>query len=124
MAFIRKTVITGTTHATAGTLTAYSNVCVNGKILRIDYTKTDFSDGSVMTITGATSGVAIWTETGVNASATRYPRAQCHSTAGVALTYDNTRTVCEPIPINDEFLQIFVSGAGNSKVGTWTIYYE
>lgn len=119
--YVKKYTISGTT-AAGGTLTAYTDKAFNGQVLRIDYTKTDFDDGSTMTITAETSGVAVWAQTGVNASATVYPRAQVHSAAGVGLTYDGTRTVCEPVPIHDERLKLVVSAGGNAKSGTWHVY--
>ncbi len=127
MAWIKRYTITGTTHVSAGSLTEYTDVPVNGKILRIDYVKdatTPLSDGSTMTLTGETSGVAVWAQTGVNASATVYPRTQVHSTAGVGLTLDGTRTACEPIPIYGERLKMVIASGGNSKVATWYVYVE
>jgi hypothetical protein len=51
------------------------------------YVKTDFADGSSFTITSEATGETIWSESSVNASATRAPRQATHSTAGVASLY-------------------------------------
>src|SRR5690606_38160618 len=58
-----------------------------GKIVSIRYVKADFADGVDFVLTGETSGQTIWSEEAVNASATRYPRAPTHSTAGIAPLY-------------------------------------
>lgn len=103
---------------TSQACTAYTGVPVDGKIDTIQYVKTDFADGSTMTLTGNTTGIAIWAQTGVNASATVAPRQATHSTAGVAALYAATGTaVLDKIPISGELLKVVVANGGASKTG-------
>jgi hypothetical protein len=97
---------------------------INGKILQIVYDKPGsggFDDGSTMTVTGESSGTPIWTESAVNADATRLPRTQVCGTTGTALTYDGTRIVAEPVAIANERVKIAVTAGGNVKTGTFYI---
>lgn len=107
------------TTAADGSATGYTSEPVTGRVLGIIYTKTDFDNGSTMTVTGETSGIAVWAESNVNASATRYPRSQVHDNVGAALTYDATRKVCEPVPVAEERLRIVIASGGNVKTGVF-----
>lgn len=118
--FIARHTVAVTT-ASDGSATAYTSEPVTGRVLGIVYTKTDFADGSTMTVTGETTGVAIWAETGVNATATRYPRAQVCGATGTALTYDGTRIVAEPVPLAGERVKIVIASGGATKTGTFSI---
>lgn len=110
------------TTASDGSCTAYTPDFVEGEILQIRYIKTDFADGSTMTLTGRDSGVAIWAETGVNASATRAPRQASHTTAGVAATLDGTRPALVPVAVWREQLKVIVASGGDTKTGYLDIY--
>lgn len=113
------TVITDATGAGAG----YTPV-VTGQVLQIVYVKPSaggYEDGSTMTVTGEESGTPIWAETAVNATATRLPRTPVQNNAGVALTYDGTRTVCEPVVVVKERVKIALANGGDSKVGTFYV---
>lgn len=50
-----------------------------------------------------------------------YPRVQVHSTAGAALTYDGTRTVCEPVPVNDHLQLAVAQGGTAATVDAWVV---
>ena len=119
MSFIKSTSIAMTCDA-GGNCTAYS-AQVNGTIDAIIYTKGNFADGSTVTVTTATTGQAVWAETAVNASAIRRPRGQVHGATGTGLTFDGTRTVCEPVCVLDESIKVVVSSGGNATTGTLTI---
>lgn len=54
----------------SGDVTAYTPDDVNGRIFQVQYVKDDFDDGSTITLTGAKTGVPIFSITGMNASAT------------------------------------------------------
>jgi len=104
---------------TSGACTAYTGVPVDGRVDTVQYVKTDFENGSTMTLTGATTGIAIWAQTGVNASATVAPRQATHSTAGVAALYAGSGTaVLDKIPISGERLKVVVANGGSAKTGT------
>lgn len=122
--YIERHEVTVTTNADGAGI-GYTEQAINGLILGIIYDKPGsggFDDGSTMTVTGETTGTVIWTESAVNADATRWPRSQVHDNAGAALTYDGTRKVCEPAPISSERVKIAVASGGNVKTGTfWVI---
>lgn len=107
----------------SGACTAYSDdVGVGGEIKQIKYTKTDFADGSTMTLTGETSGIAIWAQTGVNATATVCPMQASHTTAGVAATLDGTRAALVPVVISNERLKLVVASGGDTKTGVVDVW--
>lgn len=95
---------------------------VSGKIQSIRYVKTDFTDGVDFTITSETAGETIWTESNVNASATRYPRAATHSTAGAAALYaSGGEAVNGKVALGDDRVKIGVASGGANKAGTFHI---
>ena len=100
-----------------GAATAYAGP-LRGVLSHIRYVKDDFDNGSTFTITDEETGATLWTETSVNASATRAPRHATHSTAGVAATYDGTRAVLERIPVAAR-AKIVISSGGATKSGTF-----
>lgn len=109
------------TTAADGSATAYTTNPVSGRVLGIRYVKTDFADGSTITTTVEATGEAIWAESNVNASASRYPRVGVCGATGTALTYDNTRTVNEPVAVGGSRIKIVIASGGNTKTGTFYI---
>ena len=110
--------------AADGSATAYSGV-VTGKVSSIRYVKTDFADGSTFTITAEATGESIWSETGVNASATRAPRQATHSTSGVASLYAAAgQAVNDKIALANDRVKIVIAAGGNVKSGTFHIVIE
>lgn len=101
----------------SGAATGYTPV-ITGRILALRYIKTDFADGVDFDVTVESTGETVWDEDNVNASATRYPRAQTHTTAGVAMTYDGTRPVGEPVTVANDRLLVSVANGGASKTGS------
>ncbi len=102
------------TTAADGSATAYSDQ-VNGLLSQIRYVKTDFANGSTITITSEDTGETLWVETGVNASATRAPRQPTHTTAGAASLYAAAGTA-----VNDKIavtgrIKIVIADGGNTK---------
>lgn len=107
-----------------GDAEVYSPV-IRGKLVSIRYIKTDFADGVDFVLTGETSGQTIWSEEAVNASATRYPRAPTHSTAGVAALYaSGGEAVNDMIALADERIKIVVGDGGDTKTGTLHIVID
>lgn len=108
----------------AGAATAYSGV-VTGKLSQIRYVKTDFDNGSTFTITSEATGETLWTETGVNASATRAPRQATHSTLGAAALYAAAGTaVNDKIALANDRVKIVIAAGGATKSGTFHIVME
>lgn len=92
---------------------------LNGYVHSIRYVKDDFANGVDFVLTKGTTGETIWSEEDVNASATRYPRAATHSTAGVAALYASGEPgVLERIAISQEVINIVVASGGTETSGT------
>lgn len=109
--------VTVTTDA-SGDATAYAGP-VNGLLSQVRYVKTDFANGVDFTITSDATGETLWTESDVNASATRAPRQATHSTAGAASLYAATGQ-----PVNDMIavsgrIKVVVGSGGDTKTGTF-----
>lgn len=92
---------------------------IYGELVSLRYVKTDFADGVDFNVTLETTGETVWAESNVNASATRYPRAATHSTAGVAALYASGGVaVLGRIGIGGDRIKIVVDEGGVSKTGT------
>lgn len=90
-----------------------------GELVSIRYVKIDFANGIDFVCTLETTTESVWAEDSVDASATRYPRAATHSTAGAAALYaDAGVAVLDRIAIGGDRLKIVVDGGGVSKTGT------
>src|SRR3989304_1477019 len=112
------------TTAADGSATAYSDT-VTGKISQIRYVKTDFAAGVDFTITSEATGETIWTESDVNASATRAPRQDAHTTSGVPSLYAAGGTpVLDKIALANDRIKIVIAAGGNVKAGTFHLVIE
>lgn len=112
------------TTAADGSATSYSPV-VTGKLSQIRYVKTDFADGSTFTITAEATGETLWSETAVNASATRAPRQATHTTAGVAALYAaGGAAVLDKIALAKDRVKIVIASGGAVTTGTFHIVIE
>lgn len=112
------------TTAADGSATAYSPV-VTGKLSQIRYVKTDFADGSTFTITSEATGETLWSESAVNASATRAPRQATHSTAGAAALYAaGGAAVNDKIALANDRIKIVIASGGATKTGTFHFILE
>lgn len=95
---------------------------LTGRIISLTYTKTDFADGSTFTITSEATGQNIWTETGVNATATVAPRQATHSTAGAAALYAAGGTaVNDYIVLAQDRIKVVIASGGDTKTGVFTV---
>lgn len=108
----------------SGNAIAYSPR-IRGKIHQIEYVKTDFANGVDFTITGEATGIGIWTESDVNASAVRAPRLPTHSQVGVAALYASAGTaVADKIALAGDRVKIAIAQGGNAKSGTFHILVD
>lgn len=124
MSYVQRLAAVAVETAADGSATAYSEICT-GKISTIRYVKTDFADGSTITITSEATGETILSETGINASATRAPRQATHSVAGAAALYAaGGAAVNDKIAVANDRIKIAVSGGGDTKRGTFHIVLE
>lgn len=125
MAYIERHTVSVTTDA-SGDATAYTEQPVNGYIHSIAYTKhatTPFDAGVDFDVTLEDSGVVVWNEDDVDASAHPYPRAATHDTVGVASLYAAAgEPVEDRIVVANERIKIVVAAGGNAKVGTFDIW--
>lgn len=111
-----------------GDAEVYSPV-LSGKLISFRYVKpgsNGFADGVDFDITAESSGETLWAEEAVNASATRYPRAQTHSTAGAAADYEaeSGEPVLGKIALSKDRIKIVVAdgtGNGGGETGTFHI---
>lgn len=123
MSFINRISVPVTT-ASDGSATAYSSL-VTGKLSQIRYVKTDFADGSSFTVTAEATGETLWSESAVNASATRAPRQATHSTAGAASLYASGGTaVTDKIALANDRIKIVIASGGDTKSGTFYFVLE
>ena len=120
---MRRFKVTVTT-AADGTATAYTPR-LSGKVQQIEYVKTDFADGVDFTITGEATGIGLWTETNVNASAVRAPRQPTHSQVGAALLYAaGGAAVGDEIALASDRVKIVIAQGGNAKSGTFHVLVD
>jgi hypothetical protein len=115
------------TTASDGSATAYSPR-VNGRLISIQYVKPgsgSYTDGVDFTITSEATGETLWTESDVNATARRYPRAATHSALGVAALYAAAGTaVQDKIVLANDRVKIVLASGGASKVGDFHIVID
>jgi len=117
---VRRFVVTATVDA-SGDATVYSPY-LSGSLVSIRYVKTDYANGVDFVITADTAGDTLWSESNVNASATRYPRTATHSTAGAAALYAAAgEAVLGKIALASDRLKIVVAQGGVSTTGTFHI---
>jgi len=105
------------TTAADGSATGYTPN-VTGRILSVQYVKTDFADGVDFTITLEATGQAILTLTDQNTAGVFYPRAGVHDAAGAAATLDGTRLMREPVVAVNDRVKIVIAQGGDTKTGT------
>lgn len=114
MSFAQKATVACTATA-GGAVTAYSPI-MTGQVINAIYTKTNFSDGAVLLITGEDSGIVIWSQTGVNSSAKISPvQVGSINTSGAASSLTEN-----PVYVANERIKIAMTGAGNGTTGSFT----
>lgn len=115
------------TTASDGTVVGYTPR-VSGKLCQIEYVKdgsNGFANGVDFTITGEATGINLWTESDVNASAVRAPRLPTHSQAGAAALYASGGVaVLAPIALANDRVKIAIAQGGNAKVGTFHVIVD
>lgn len=112
------------TTAADGTATKFSSR-VSGAIHSVHYVKGDFADGVDFAITAEETGEGIWTESNVNASTVRYPRAPTHSQAGAAALYASGGVgVLDKVAVANDRVKIVIAQGGNAKSGTFYLLVD
>lgn len=98
---------------------------ISGKVHSVHYLKTDYADGVDFAITAERSGETIWSESNVNAAASRYPRSATHSTAGVAALYAAGGTgVFDKVGLGNDRIKIVIAQGGNVKTGSFVFVID
>ena len=94
-----------------------STSVANGHLVGIVYTKPGSNglDTATVVITGATSGITLWSKTGVDASVDVYPLGPAVKAADGS-SISNTGVV---VPIASEAILVTVTSAGSTKSGTF-----
>jgi len=119
MSFARRLTVAVAT-GTNGSATALSDAIEYALLSQIRYVKTDFADGSTFLITSEATGETLWSESNVNASATRAPRQPTHSTAGASALYAaGGPAVNDKIAIVADRIKIVISSGGATKTGVF-----
>lgn len=112
------------TTASDGTVTAYTPR-LSGEIHQIEYIKdgsNGYASGVDFTITGEATGVNLWTQSDVNASAVVAPRQATHSQAGVASLYASGGTAVQArVALANDRVKIALAQGGNAKVGVFHV---
>jgi hypothetical protein len=117
------------TTAADGTAVALSPQRISGEIHQIEYVKDTASTGANayaagvdFTVTGNKTGVNLWTQSDVNASAVVAPRQPTHSQAGVASLFASGGTAVQArVALANDQVKIAIAQGGNAKVGTFHI---
>ena len=102
---------------------------VSGKIQQIEYVKdggaNPFANGVDFTITGEATGIGLWTESDVNASAVRAPRIPTHTQVGAAALYASGGVgVLAPIALANDRVKISIASGGATKVGAFHVLVD
>lgn len=112
------------TTAADGTVIAYTPR-LSGEIHQIEYVKdgsNGYAAGVDFTITGEATGVGLWTQADVNASAAVAPRQPTHSQAGVASLYAASGTAVQArVAMANDRVKISLAQGGNAKVGVFHV---
>lgn len=115
------------TTAADGSATAFTPR-IAGKIHQIEYVKDGsnaYANGVDFAITGEATGINLWTESDVNASAVRAPRMPTHSQVGAASLYASGGTgVQDKIGLAGDRVKIVLAQGGNAKVGAFHIVVD
>lgn len=101
-----------------GSGTDYTEV-IRGRIIAVKYTKVNYADGVDFTITTEDSLRDVWVDTNINATESVVPRLLCDGTDGADLT-----AVYDYIRVFNERVKIVIASGGDTKTGTFTVFYE
>lgn len=118
-------VVTPKGSAGAATANTTSTAPINGVLRGVNVTFAASSHANTDTTIATTTApvTTILTLTDVNTSAWYYPRHQVHGSTGTALTMDGTRTLVEPLLI-DDYVKVTVAEGTEDKTVTVTLLLE
>ena len=119
MAYIQKIEVDITTDGT-GDAVVYTGI-LNGKVSAIAYVKTDFANGTHVSVVNTISGDVIWYEANVNAAKVVHPRDSWTTTGGGA---GDLQAGMAYFVITDARLIFTIATGGATKSGKFFIYLE
>jgi hypothetical protein len=94
---------------------------MQGRVMSLHYTKTDYADGVDVVVTAEATGEAILSKDNVNASAHFYPRAAAQDVLGAAALFAaGGQAIVEPVFLANDRIKIVVSNGGVSTSGIFT----
>ncbi len=103
----------------SGNAVAYTDV-LTGELSAIHYVKGDYVNGVDFSITLEATGEVLWSESDVNASASRAPRQPTHTTLGAAALFAGGGSpILEPIGIAKDRIKVTLAQGGSGKTGTF-----
>jgi hypothetical protein len=115
------------TTAADGTATGYTPR-IAGEVHQIEYVKdgsNGYATGVDFTITGEATGVSLWAQSNVDASAVVAPRQPTHSQAGVAALYAASGTAVQArVALASDRVKIVLAAGGNAKVGVFHVLVD
>lgn len=93
---------------------------LSGKLISINYSKDNYSNGVDFVITAEASGETLWSEENVNATSTRHPRAATHGITGAAALYASGGTAVNGyLTLGQDRIKIVIANGGTSTSGTF-----
>ena len=118
MSFAKRLSVVVTTDS-SGDGTGYVDVDY-GLLSQIRYVKTDFADVADFAITVEGTGEGLWSQSDVNASATKAPRQATHGVDGAAALFASGGTaIQDKIAIVQDRIKVVVAQGGDTKTGTF-----
>lgn len=102
--------------------TGYSPA-LTGRLLSVQYVKTDYADGVDVAITAEATGQSLLTLTDQNGNGTFYPRGQVHMGNGTPMTFNgnSSQPMSEPVTLVNDRVKIAIAQGGDTKLGTFVI---
>lgn len=119
------------TTAADGSATAYTPR-ISGKIHQIEYVKDTASAGANayadtvdFAITGEATGIALWSQSNVTASAVMAPRQPTHSQLGAARLFaSGGEAVGDKVGLASDRVKIVIAQGGSAKVGDFHVLVD
>ncbi len=101
---------------------------ITGRLVALRYIKAGsggYTDGVVVSVTTSKTGQTLWSQTGVNSSAIKYPRAAVHGSDGAAALHAADGTaLLDQFRLADEDIVFALTSAGASKTGQFQAIWE
>lgn len=97
---------------------------IRGRLVRIDYLKTDYATGVDFALKWESTGETIWAETDVDADAHHRIGLPISDSAGATISGPPDAALYDSPYSDGDRIQIDVTDAGNGKVGTFKFLWD